>query len=173
MGGAALVPGNVTAVAEANIATDPEAAQIVLNAPWDITLVPLDITMEHLLTEDDRDRLRRSANPLAGILDQMLDHYFNFYVGVYGHRSCALHDPLAAALAIGDIQAGRAPAVPVIVDTTGGPGRGQTICDLRSQRHRSQPDHSHDTAGVTARIVFQTDRDLAPLLVERLNVTSA
>lgn len=42
MGGAALVPGNITPLAEANIAHDPEAANAVLTASWPITLVPLD-----------------------------------------------------------------------------------------------------------------------------------
>ncbi|WP_240721440.1 nucleoside hydrolase [Pseudarthrobacter sp. NamE5] len=41
MGGAALAPGNITPVAEANIWHDPEAAARVLTADWDVTLVPL------------------------------------------------------------------------------------------------------------------------------------
>src|SRR4051812_18985223 len=45
MGGAVRVPGNVTGHAEANIASDPEAAAAVFGARWPVTLVPLDVTM--------------------------------------------------------------------------------------------------------------------------------
>ena len=42
MGGAALVSGNISPVAEANIFNDAEAASILISAPWRLTLVPLD-----------------------------------------------------------------------------------------------------------------------------------
>lgn len=45
MGGAYRVPGNVTPYAEANIWSDPEAADRVLTSGLPITLVPLDVTM--------------------------------------------------------------------------------------------------------------------------------
>ena len=94
----------------------------------------------------------------------MLDHYFDFYRPIYGERGCALHDPLAAALAVGEgVTATRAPRVPVIVDTTSGPGRGQTIADLRGQRPRPR-----DHEGVRTRIVLEVDRPLGPHLVDTL-----
>ncbi|GBQ46688.1 nucleoside hydrolase [Komagataeibacter sucrofermentans] len=43
-GGAFHVPGNVTTVAERNIAADPEAASVVLGMDVPLTLVPLDCT---------------------------------------------------------------------------------------------------------------------------------
>ncbi|WP_308116547.1 nucleoside hydrolase [Leifsonia poae] len=143
MGGAALVPGNVTPVAEANIWNDPEAAAELVAAPWPVTLVPLDVTMENVFEEADRQRLLGSELPLARAVGAMLDFYFDFYVDVYGHRSCALHDPLAAAIAVGGVRPTVAPEVDVVVDATGGPGRGQTICDLRGQRSGAadQPEH--------------------------------
>jgi purine nucleosidase len=163
MGGAALVPGNVTAVAEANVWNDPEAAAELVAAPWDVTLVPLDVTLENQLTEADREALLDADDPLAQAVGAMLDHYFGFHTPLYGHRGCALHDPLAAAIAVGTVRATRAPAVPVVVDTTQGPGRGQTIADLRGQRLGPV-----DRPGVRTRVVLDTDRPLGPLLVERL-----
>jgi len=54
MGGAANAPGNRTPVAEANIAGDPETAAI-FNAMNNIPLVPLDVTMTHVLDEQHRN----------------------------------------------------------------------------------------------------------------------
>lgn len=167
MGGAALVPGNISAVAEANIGNDPEAAQLVVAAGWDLTLVPLDVTLENTLEEDDRERLLASSDSLAVAVGGILDFYFDFYVSLYGHRSCALHDPLAAAIAVGGIQATNAPAVPIEVDTTSGPGRGQTICDLRGQRRGPV-----DQPGARCRVVLATDRPLGPHLIETIAVST-
>jgi purine nucleosidase len=163
MGGAALVPGNVTPSAEANIWNDPEAAAEVFAAPWPITLVPLDVTLENSLQEAERQQLLDSANPLNNALGRALDLYFDYYVSVYGERSCALHDPLAAALAVGVVHATNAPAVQAVVDDTQGPGRGRTICDLRGQRQGPV-----DQPGAHIRVVLDTDRPLGPHLMERL-----
>lgn len=163
MGGAGVAAGNITAVAEANIANDPEAAAAVLAADWDLTLVPLDVTMEHTLEEADREALLAASAPLPRALGHILDHYFDFYEPTYGRRMCALHDPLAAALAVGDVTATRAPLVPITVDTSDGPGRGQTIADLRNQRLGDLHHHGHRT-----RFVREIDRPLGPHLVEVL-----
>lgn len=57
MGGAALAPGNLTPAAEANIGNDPEAAARLFAAPWDVTLVPLDVTLENTFEETHRQAL--------------------------------------------------------------------------------------------------------------------
>jgi purine nucleosidase len=163
MGGAAYASGNVTPVAEANIYNDAEAAALVLAAGWPVVLVPLDVTIENILEEEDRDTLLNSGIPIAVALGEMLDLYFGFYVELYGRRSCSLHDPLAAAIAVGTVVATNAPAVAVVVDASDGPGRGQTICDLRDQRLGAR-----DQPGATVRVVLDTDVPLAPLLIERL-----
>lgn len=160
MGGAALVPGNVTAVAEANIHNDPEAAAEVFAAEWPITLVPLDATMASLIEAEDRDALLASPRPVARAIGAMLDTYFDFYVRAFGRRTSALHDPLAAAIAVGDLRLGVAPTVHVIVDTTAGPGRGQTIAELRGRflGHPEQP-------GAHIRVVLSIDEPFTPKLV--------
>ena len=163
MGGAALVPGNLSAVGEANIWNDPEAAQAVVEAPWQVVLVPLDVTLENAFQESDREALAASDSALNRALADILNLYFDFYVGEYGRRMCALHDPLAAAIAVGQITATRAPNVPVVVDDTQGPGRGQTICDLRGQRNGPR-----DVEGAHVRVVLDTDQQLGPVLLGRL-----
>ncbi len=163
MGGAALVPGNITPVAEANIGNDPEAAVAVMDAAWPITLVPLDVTMENTLEEAERLQMCDEGSTLVRTIGRMLEHYFDFYVAEYGRRCSALHDPLAAALAVGGIRARIAPSVPVEVDASSGPGRGQTLCDLRGQRVRAV---DRDDAHV--RVVLQAEEPLAPHLMERI-----
>lgn len=163
MGGAALVPGNISAVAEANVGNDPEAAAALIDAPWSCTLVPLDVTMENPLHERDRARLLGAPTALVRALGAMLDVYFDYYVPMYGERSCALHDPLAAAIACRSVQPRRAPAVEVVVDATRGPGRGQTVCDLRGQRLGPV-----DQPGARHRVVLQMEQPFAPHMIERL-----
>lgn len=163
MGGAALVPGNLTASAEANIGNDPEAAALVVSADWDLTLVPLDVTLENTLNEDNRSALLNADNQLANRLGEMLDFYFDFYTDLYGHRGSALHDPLAAAIAVGAITPTNAPAIELVVDDTQGPGRGRTIADLRGQRLGPV-----DQPGRRTRVVLDTDQPFGPLLIDRL-----
>ncbi|AWT26586.1 Pyrimidine-specific ribonucleoside hydrolase RihA [Corynebacterium provencense] len=165
MGGAALVPGNATAVAEANIVHDPEAAQITVTASWPLTLVPLDATMQQTLDESRRLRLCASGSAFARACGQMLDTYLDFYERVVlGRRAAALHDPLAAAVMLGEHRTVTAPRVPVEVDCTRGPCRGQTVCDLRSQRRVRG-----DVEGATVRVVQDTAPGYADLLVEMLD----
>ncbi len=163
MGGAAQVPGNVSPVAEANVGCDPEAAAMVVAAPWPVTLVGLDVTMANVLEEEHRSQLLGSGSPLARTMGQMLDVYFGYYAHEYGRRCSALHDPLAAAIAVGGVGVVDSPWVPVVVDDTDGPGRGQTIADLRGQR-LGVTDHE----GATTRMVLATDRPLADHLTERI-----
>lgn len=163
MGGAALVPGNLSPVAEANIGHDAEAAAAVFRATWPITLVPLDVTLENPLEEHERVQLVESGRAFPRAIGEILDHYFEFYVRVYGRRSSALHDPLAVAIAVGIVTPTNAPAVSVVIDESHGPAHGQTICDLRGQRLGPV-----DQPGATCRVVLATDVPLGPVLLERI-----
>jgi purine nucleosidase len=163
MGGAALVPGNVTPVAEANIHNDPEAAAEVFDAPWPILLVPLDVTMDHALTERHRRQILAIDHPVAPYLGSMLAPYLTHYADVFGEPACAMHDPLAAALAVGGLRPGSAPTVRVVVDAGDGPGRGQTVCDLRG-RHVGHPEQP----GAHCRVVLTLAEPFSPHLVTTL-----
>jgi purine nucleosidase len=93
----------------------------------------------------------------------ILDFYLDFYTPTYGYRTCSLHDPLAAVIAAGGIEPSVAPRVPVVVDTTDGPGRGQTVADLRGQRLGVR---HHD--GARVRVVLATAEPVAPHLMSVL-----
>lgn len=160
MGGAGLVPGNVSAVAEANIWHDPAAAVEVVAADWDLTLVPLDATMRHLMTEEHRAVLLASEDPLAQAIGAALDFYFDFYVSHFGERTAAMHDPMAAAVALDAIAVASAPRVHVEVDATRGPGRGQTLSDLRGIYRGVHPEDAR------TRFVLALEEPFAPHLID-------
>lgn len=124
MGGAVWVPGNITPYAEANIYHDPEAAQIVLRAGFDLVLVPLDVTMDHYFDDTDIAAIRAASGPLSEALATMLDFYIAAYAVYTGVRRAPLHDPLAAAVATGDVEVvEKQTPLEVVLD---GPERGQT-----------------------------------------------
>ena len=128
MGGAVRVPGNITPHAEANIANDPEAAAAVLAAGWDVTLVPLDVTLQHRFDEHDRAALARRGTPLTSALAEMISGYFDYYETVFGVRASPLHDPLAACVAVGEVRVGEAPRLGLRV-ALDGEERGRLIED--------------------------------------------
>ncbi|WP_190821027.1 nucleoside hydrolase [Saccharopolyspora pogona] len=164
MGGAVRHPGNATPAAEANISNDPEAARMVLAAGWPVTLVPLDATMTERITQDHQRRLREFGTPITAFAAKILDQYFGFYEqNVFGDRSAACHDPLAAAIAVGDVIPALAPVVSVDVDTGDGPGRGATVADVRGQ-YRDFPAQD----GAHVRVVLETGGNFADLLADRL-----
>lgn len=78
MGGAFFVPGNISPAAEANIHGDPEAADLVLTAPWKVHVVGLDVTGQTQMT---RAELRALApkSPALTLLDALSQRYIDFY----------------------------------------------------------------------------------------------
>ena len=149
MGGAVRRPGNVDGRAEANIADDPAAAAAVLAAPWPLTLVPLDVTLDHRWTEADRARLDAAGTPLTTALAAMLPVYFDSYEPGLGERAMPLHDPLAAGLAVGDLTAADAPTLGVRIEVDS----GRTVAD---------------DAGRPVRVVLSLTAPAAPVILDRL-----
>lgn len=161
MGGAVLAPGNATPAAEANIWHDPEAADRVFAAGLPITLVPLDATMRQTFSLADQEALRGGGR-VAAFLADALDQYFEFYRAVFGDAGLvALHDPLAAAIALDDATVVSEAVTTVRVETGVGPARGSTIADMRTFRRGDVR-----VPGATTRVVLDTRNDLARRLVE-------
>ncbi|RBY76460.1 nucleoside hydrolase [Geodermatophilus sp. TF02-6] len=129
MGGSAGRGGNVTAAAEFNVWADPEAAQRVLGSAVPTVLVGLDVTVPTVLDADGIARFAaagRVGETAAAVLRQYVDHART----QYGTRGVVLHDALALTEAIvpGTLGTVRRD---VVVDTTLGAGRGQTLVDRR------------------------------------------
>lgn len=163
MGGAANAPGNMSPVAEANIMGDPEAADRVFSLMDNIVMVPLDLTMMHLFEEADQDALLKANGSLAQALGHILPIYMDFYKDIYGRRCCALHDPAAAILAVHGLDRCLAPKVKVSIDSTNGPGRGQTICDLRG-KYNGYP----VVKKANCHVVLSTDLNISAFLLEKI-----
>lgn len=130
MGGAVLAPGNITAVAEANIWHDPEAARIVFESGARITLVGLDVTMQVLLSHATADVIAGrgpNSKTMMDLTRNYIDVYQSWSPGIEG---CALHDPLAVAVAE---EPGLVQTQPMFVqvECTDGLCRGQTFAERR------------------------------------------
>lgn len=96
MGGAVNVNGNVSPVAEANIHNDPHAADKVLTAPWPVTLVGLDVTMQVILDEKFMQNIKNKSHK-GELLYQISRFYDDFYRGAAGLDGFACHDATALA----------------------------------------------------------------------------
>jgi len=125
MGGAVYCPGNVTMDAEANIWSDPEAADLVFTAGWPITLVGLDVTMKAVLKPEDAGLLADTDSSVGRFAWAILQHYFEFHARYYGERLCHLHDPLAAGI-VADPSLATYRSTPVRVELRGVLTRGST-----------------------------------------------
>ncbi|MEH7013576.1 nucleoside hydrolase [Neobacillus niacini] len=100
MGGAFLVPGNITAEAEANFYSDAIAARIVMEKAHNVRLYPLNITNKAIITPDMIEFLsENSPTPFRPLLQPAFDYYFKAYQkNVPGINGAPMHDvvPLMA-----------------------------------------------------------------------------
>jgi purine nucleosidase len=163
MGGAAMAPGNRTPVAEANIVHDPEAAAAVFAAPWPLTMVGLDVTMRVLLTEAQRQELL-AGDSVAAYVGRVVKFYLDYFTAnAFSAPLSCIHDVLAVAIGAGTLEPTLAPVVNASVDTGYGPGRGQTVCDLRGRYSGFPPQE-----GAHCRVVLECDPGFAREVVDLL-----
>jgi purine nucleosidase len=158
MGGALLVEGNTTPVAEFNVFADPHAAHIVLHSGMPITLLPWDITSNVLMTQADVDGLLQIPSPLTRFVADATRFYIEFHHTYFGTPACSVNDPAAVALAfLPELAKTR----PVFVDVEIGSEltMGQTVADYVGMRRREP--------NVQVVVEFDTPRFMH-LMLERL-----
>lgn len=129
MGGASF-HGNVTPAAEFNIWADPEAARRVFAGAWPITLLPLDLTHQATLGDDDLDHFRSWGTEVGRRLGEMLEPYAAFHDAEYGTRDVFMHDATAIYELI-EPSAIVKQGAEVRVETGGDHSRGATWLDRR------------------------------------------
>jgi len=130
MGGAATVNGNVNPAAEANILSDPFAADKVFTADWPVTMVGLDVTHQIIMDEAYLNRVHQSGTDIGKFISRIARFYLEFHrsTGVDGLYT---HDPSTIAYLIKpDIFTTQSGAIRVCTE---GIATGQTIMN-RSQK---------------------------------------
>ena len=137
--GGGLAHGNWTPAAEFNILVDPEAADVVFKSGIPLTMAGLDVTLKALVFPEDFERIRALGNPIAVVVAEWLDFFYNFHRGI-GYAGAPVHDAVAvAALVRPEILTAR--DLYVQVETAGDFCRGATIADHYG--YHQQPPNTH------------------------------
>lgn len=130
MGGGVHV-GNWSAVAEFNIKVDPEAAHVVFNAPWKVTMIGLDLTHQALCTPARQRDIESIGTPTAMFVSQLMDFFRKSYEQNQGFVDPPVHDPCTVAYLI-DPNVMTVRKAPIDVETHGDLTLGMTVADLRA-----------------------------------------
>ena len=137
--GGSIKGGNVNAAAEANIYNDPEAAQIVFQAGWPLTMVGLDVGDKTLFGRKQLEQLSHTHGPINDFIYGVA----KFLVELsekYGDTGSPMYDPLAVGVAI-DATLVTAPLMHVDVETRGEFTRGETVANRRDEIERNVLHH--------------------------------
>jgi inosine-uridine nucleoside N-ribohydrolase len=132
MGGSTHI-GNMTPVAETNIAADPEAAHVVLHSGIPLHMVGLNVTREVGVTPDDIARLRQSGHRVAPKIADLLEFYRQRQQVLYARDVAPMHDVCAWMPYLHPAWMQYREAH-VEVELCGRYTRGMTVCDLRGLR---------------------------------------
>lgn len=129
--GGSISGGNVNAAAEANIYNDPEAAQIVFQAGWPLTMVGLDVGNMTLFTQKDVDELKKTSGPENDFMVQVTQFLVDLSAK-FGDTGSPMYDPLAVGTAI-DPSIVTTEPMHVDVETRGEFTRGETVANRRNE----------------------------------------
>jgi inosine-uridine nucleoside N-ribohydrolase len=161
--GGSITGGNVNGAAEANIYNDPEAAQIVFNAGWTVTMVGSDVGERTLITRKYLALLQSSRGPQSDFIAKIADFYLT-RSEKSGYSGAAMYDPLAVGIAL-DPTLGTLKEMHVDVETKGEFTRGETVANRMGSNENNvlQGDH-YEIEGVmelkpNARVCLASDAD--------------
>lgn len=132
MGGNAFVPGNATPCAEANIHNDPEAADVVFGAPWDVVMVGLDVTHTVHMGPEEIGEYGHIGNAMSEHVTRILPHYRDYFERSLEIDGIYVHDSSAIAYVI-DPTLFETIKRPLRVDCTHDIGRGKTWPALKGR----------------------------------------
>ena len=130
MGGAYGV-GNATPVAEFNILCDPEAAHIVFNESWPLTMIGLDVTHQALCTSEVQKTISSASPKLADAVNGLMDFFRSTYQDQEAFPDPPTHDPCAVAYVI-DPALIPTRRCPIDVELRGELTYGMTVADMRA-----------------------------------------
>jgi len=125
--GGSISGGNVDGAAEANIYGDPEAAAIVFNAGWMVTMVGSDVGERTIMTRKYLSELQSQHGPESDFVAKLADFYLT-RSEKSGYEGAAMYDPLAVATVI-DPSLVTLKDMHVDVETKGEFTRGETVAN--------------------------------------------
>ena len=123
--------GNWSAVAEFNIIVDPEAANIVFNEPWPLTMVGLDLTHQALATPAVEDQIGAIGSECSEFVLGLFGFFRKAYQEQQGFENPPVHDPCAVAYLI-DPSVVSTRKAPLDVELRGEFTVGMTVADFRA-----------------------------------------
>jgi len=127
--------GNVSPVAEANIAGDPQAADLVFSSGLPITIVGLDVTHETVASSEFFDGLRDNAGAAGDLIYRISRRYLEFHQDLTGRYECSVHDSSAVAYLLNpDLFETRRAVVRVVTE---GIAMGETIASSPDAKYAS------------------------------------
>ena len=125
--GGSITGGNVNGAAEANVYNDPEAAQIVFNAGWTVTMIGSDVGERTLMTRKYVTQLQANHAPESDFIAKLADFYLT-RSEKSGYQGAAMYDPLAVGTVI-DPTLVTLKSMHVDVETRGEFTRGETVAN--------------------------------------------
>lgn len=100
MGGVIAADGNVSPVAEANILSDPHAADKVMAADWSVVIVGLDVTHQVVLSNALFEKIKQENTVVGSFMAKAAQFYIDFYTSVRDIDGCYAHDVSAVAYVV-------------------------------------------------------------------------
>lgn len=155
--------GNWSTVAEFNIKVDPEAAHIVFNEPWPLTMVGLDLTHQALCTPAVQKRIEEIDTPLAHFVSGLMDSFRKAYQDNQDFQDPPVHDPCTIAYLI-DSAVVQTRRCPLDVEIHSELTLGMTVADLRGPEPSAKDCHTQ----VATKLDFDKFWDLVTDAIERI-----
>lgn len=154
---------NWSAVAEFNIKVDPEAAHIVFNESWPLTMVGLDLTHQALCTPQVQKRIEEIGTPLAQFVSGLMDFFRQTYKDNQDFVDPPVHDPCTVAYLI-DPSVVQTRRCPLDVEIHSELTLGMTVADLRGP----EPPADECNTQVATKLDFDKFWDLVTEAIERI-----
>ena len=171
--GGSISGGNVDGAAELNIYGDPEAASIVFNAGWVVTMIGSDVGERTIMTRKHLAELQSMHGPESEFVAKMMEFYLA-RSEKSGYAGAAMYDPLAVGTVI-DSTLVTLKDMHVDVETKGEFTRGETVANRMGSNENNvlHGDH-YEIEGViplkvNARVCLASDADrFLQLFVSRI-----